>query len=155
MYSPCCPDNFGFALFKSVKVLMWFSSPVTSALVSLLSWSQNQQGKIRQHNPWRGTRHMQAIPVLLFTEKFSFFCMFYWQWCVPGMLDWHQKTLKQSKGAQLCKQWIFIYFLDFGVSCYGPSALLADVWHILMAQLKPSFPCTDEGGVRRILAYWC
>lgn len=26
--SPCCPDHFGSVLFKSVNVLMWFSSPV-------------------------------------------------------------------------------------------------------------------------------
>lgn len=101
--------------------LMW--SAHCSNLHFNVSVDHNQGGRSGNTQKWVG----EGLASCTFPCKFSFCCIFYWQCSLPGMLDWHHKTLKQSKRALLPKkEWLlFIFFLlpvpvECSVGCPWP-----------------------------------
>lgn len=153
MSSSCCPDHFGFALFKSVKVLMWFSSPV-KLWCHFSADPKTSRVRLRNttHGGEWGTCRLSLFVFLLrnWVSAVCFTGSGVCQECWIGI-----RKLKQSKGAQLCKQWIFMFFWILGflvmaqVLCWLTFGIFW--WH----NWSPFFPVLMEGGVRRILAYWC
>lgn len=140
-------------LFSNQAVALICDTAARCSNLCCLSSSQNQQGKTRQHYKWRGDETLVNCPFLFFFPKFSFCCMFYWQWSLPGMLDLHWKI--KSRARELCclsSDFCFVFSL---LPIPVKSTLLAGVGHFWWHSQSHFFPVLMEAGIRRTLAYWC